>query len=239
MVLNIFDVGIILLCIMFFIVGCKNGVIKEAFSLAGTVVVFVISFLFKGILGNIMCIAFPFFKFSGALEGISSFNILFYQIIAFMVIFCILLSVYALIMGISGVIQKIVNLTVILIPVSSILGGVVSLVKGYIIMFAVFLLLMIPLKNHEVYSQSKLINFMLYKTPVLSDSVSKITTSIEEVYSLTSKVSKKELTSTEANLKSIDIMLKYKICDKDIVRELIRKNKLTNVDNIESILSKY
>ena len=239
MVLNIFDIGIVLLCMMFFVVGCKNGVIKEIFSLVGTVVVFTISFFFKGMIGNIMCLAFPFFEFSGPLEGISAFNILLYQIIAFMAIFCILLSIYALLMGISGIIQKAVNLTIILIPVSKILGGVVAVAKGYIIMFAVFLLLMIPLKNHEIYNESKLVNFMLHKTPVLSDSASTITSSAEEVFALTKKVSKKELTSEEANLKTIDIMLKYKVCDKDIIRQLIRKNKLHNVDNVESILKKY
>lgn len=239
MVLNIFDIGIILLCAMFFIVGFKNGVIKEVFSLVGTIVIFAISFMFKGVIGNIMCLAFPFFELSGALEGITSFNILLYQILAFMAIFCILLSIYALLMALSDVFQKIVNFTIILIPVSKILGGIVAILKGYIIMFAVFLLLMIPLKNHDVYKESRLVNFMLYKTPVLSDSTSKITSSVEEIYKLTSKVSKKELTSTEANLETIDIMLKYKICDKDIIRQLIRKNKLTNVDNVESVLSKY
>ena len=239
MVLNIFDIGIILLCAMFFIVGFKNGVIKEVFSLVGTIVVFAIAFIFKGVIGNIMCLAFPFFELSGALEGITSFNILLYQILAFMAIFCILLSIYALLMALSDVFQKIVNFTIILIPVSKILGGIVAVLKGYIIMFAVFLLLMIPLKNHDVYKESTLVNFMLYKTPVLSDSTSKITKSVEEVYKLTSKVSKKEITSAEANLETIDIMLKYKICDKDIIRDLIRKNKLTNVDNVESVLAKY
>ena len=34
-------------------------------------------------------------------------------------------------------------------------------------------------------------------------------------------------------------MLKYKVCDKDLIRTLIRKNKLTNIDDIESILKKY
>ena len=237
--MNILDLGIILLCLMFFIVGAKSGVIKELFSLAGTVIVFVIAFLFKGMIGNIMCLAFPFFELKGSLEGISSINILLYQIIAFMLIFFILLSLYILIMGISSVIQKLVNLTIILIPVSKLLGGVVSLVKGYIIMFAVFLLLMIPLKNSDLFKESKLVNMMLYETPVLSDASSKVTGAVEEVYSLTSQVSKKKISSKEANKRTVDIMLKYKICDKDIVRTLIRKNKLTNLDNIEDILSKY
>jgi len=80
---------------------------------------------------------------------------------------------------------------------------------------------------------------MLYQTPILSDSASTVTASVEEVYELTSKVSKNELSSTEANLRTIDIMLKYKICDKDIIRDLVRKNKLTNVDSVENVLANY
>ena len=239
MTLNIFDVGIILLCVMFFIVGAKSGVIKELFSLVGTIIIFLIANALKGIIGNIMCLAFPFFTLTGSLEGITAFNVLLYQVIAFMFVFCLLLSLYALLMTISNAIQKIVNMTIILIPVSKLLGGIVSLIKGYIIMFAVFLLLMVPLKSSAIYSESKLVNYMIYQTPVLSEKTSTITSAVEEVYDLTSKVAKKELSSTDANLQTIDIMLKYKIADKDIIKTLIRKNKLTNVDNVDSILSKY
>ena len=80
--LNIFDVGIILLLIMFLIVGFKNGVIRETFALIGIIAVFIFSFVFKGLLGNLMCIILPFFKLSGVIEGFSVINILIYQIIA-------------------------------------------------------------------------------------------------------------------------------------------------------------
>ena len=92
--LNIFDVGIILLLIMFLIVGFKNGVIREAFALIGIIAVFILSFVFKGLLGNLMCIILPFFKLSGIIEGFSVINILIYQIIAFMLVFAILLTIY-------------------------------------------------------------------------------------------------------------------------------------------------
>ena len=42
--LNIFDVGIILLLIMFLIVGFKNGVIREAFSVKKSLTSFGIPF---------------------------------------------------------------------------------------------------------------------------------------------------------------------------------------------------
>ena len=51
--MNIFDIGIILVLIMFLIVGIKRGVIKEAVSLVAIILVFVLSFSLKGIIGNI------------------------------------------------------------------------------------------------------------------------------------------------------------------------------------------
>ncbi len=237
--LNILDIGVVMILLMFFIVGVKNGFIKEAFSLVGTVLIFLIAFYFKGFVGNIMCIGFPFFRFSGVIEGMSSINILLYQIIAFMFLFCALLTVYIIILNISEVLQKVVNMTIILIPISKILGGFVSLVKGYIIMFAVFLLLMIPLKNEDMFKNSKLVNGMLEHTPVLSSATGNVTKVIGEVYSLGNKVSNNKLSSNDANVQTIDLMLKYNIVDEDTVKELVRKNKLDNVEGIDKVLEKY
>ena len=239
MSLNIFDIGIVLLCLMFFIVGAKNGVIKEVFSLAGTIAVFVIAFMFRGILGNVMCIALPFFKLSGALEGITAINILLYQVIAFMLLFFILLSVYVLIMGISSVFQKLVNLTIILIIPSKILGGIVSVIKGWIVLFAVFIVLMIPLRNYSIFTESTMINKILYNTPILSGYTSNFTSSVEEIYDLGVKVSNKEISTNDANLKTLDIMLKHKVVDKNTIEKLINQNKLNDVKNINSVLNKY
>ena len=113
--LNIFDVGIILVLIMFVIVGFKRGVIKECVSLVGIIIIFVLSFALKGVVGNFLCQYLPFFSFKGSIEGLVVINILFYQIIAFLIVFCLLLSVYSIVLFISKVIQKVVNLTIILI----------------------------------------------------------------------------------------------------------------------------
>ena len=191
--LNIFDVGIILLLIMFLIVGFKNGVIREAFALIGIIAVFILSFVFKGLLGNLMCIILPFFKLSGVIEGFSVINILIYQIIAFMLVFAILLTIYEIFLKISKFIQKLVNLTIILILPSKLLGAVVSLIKGVIVLFAVFIVLMIPLKNSELFTGSTMVNQILYKTPILSQSSNNYINTVEEIYNLAEKVSNKKM----------------------------------------------
>lgn len=237
--LNIFDVGIILLLIMFLIVGFKNGVIREAFALIGIIAVFILSFVFKGLLGNLMCIILPFFKLSGVIEGFSVINILIYQIIAFMLVFAILLTIYEIFLKISKFIQKLVNLTIILILPSKLLGAVVSLIKGVIVLFAVFIVLMIPLKNSELFTGSTMVNQILYKTPILSQSSNNFINTVEEIYNLAEKVSNKEISTNDANLELLDMMLKHKIVNKSTVESLVKLHKLDDVNNIETVLQKY
>ena len=237
--LNIFDVGIILLLIMFLIVGFKNGVIREAFALIGIIAVFILSFVFKGLLGNLMCIILPFFKLSGIIEGFSVINILIYQIIAFMLVFAILLTIYEIFLKISKFIQKLVNLTIILILPSKLLGAVVSLIKGVIVLFAVFIVLMIPLKNSELFTGSTMVNQILYKTPILSQSSNNYINTVEEIYNLAEKVSNKEISTNDANLELLDMMLKHKIVNKSTVESLVKLHKLDDVNNIETVLQKY
>lgn len=237
--LNIFDVGIILLLIMFLIVGFKNGVIREAFALIGIIAVFILSFVFKGLLGNLMCIILPFFKLSGIIEGFSVINILIYQIIAFMLVFAILLTIYEIFLKISKFIQKLVNLTIILILPSKLLGAVVSLIKGVIVLFAVFIVLMIPLKNSELFTGSTMVNQILYKTPILSQSSNNYINTVEEIYNLAEKVSNKKISTNDANLELLDMMLKHKIVNKSTVESLVKLHKLDDVNNIETVLQKY
>lgn len=237
--LNIFDVGIILLLIMFLIVGFKNGVIREAFALIGIIAVFILSFVFKGLLGNLMCIILPFFKLSGVIEGFSVINILIYQIIAFMLVFAILLTIYEIFLKISKFIQKLVNLTIILILPSKLLGAVVSLIKGVIVLFAVFIVLMIPLKNSELFTGSTMVNQILYKTPILSQSSNNYINTVEEIYNLAEKVSNKKISTNAANLELLDMMLKHRIVNKSTVESLVKLHKLDDVNNIETVLQKY
>ena len=61
----------------------------------------------------------------------------------------------------------------------------------------------------------------------------------EDIYTLAQKVSKKEITTNEANLKSIDAMLKYKIVDKKTVEDLQKFRKLNDIKDLDSVLKNY
>lgn len=237
--MNVIDIGIILLLIMFFISGFKNGVIKEAVSIVGLVVVFFLSYKFKGFIGSILCALLPFFKFSGVIEGMTAINIFFYEAIGFLITFAFLWGIYEIVMGFSKFLQKLVNLTIILLIPSKILGGILSVIKGYLIMFIIFLILLIPFKNQSIFVESKMLDVMMSKTPFVSSMTSDFQTAVSEVYDLGLQVSKKNLAVNDANLKTVDILLKYDIISKSSLQRLIDLHKLDDIENIDSVVSKY
>lgn len=224
--MNIFDIAIILILLMFLIVGWKRGVIKEIVSLVGIVLVFVLSFQLKGVLGNFFCKSLPFIPLKGRMEDITSLNLLLYQLLAFILIFCVLIVIYEILMKLSKWVQKIVNLTIVLILPSKILGALLSFIKGYIILFAVFIILMAPLGNSKIFKESTLMNGILYNTPVLSTKTKDLTTSIKEIYKLGEKIAKNKITKEEANKKTMEILIKYDIVNEELVEDLIKDKKL-------------
>lgn len=237
--MNLLDIIIILLLLMCAIIGFKRGAIKEIVSLFGLIVVFIVSFSLKGVLGNLLCKWLPFFDFAGNLSGVSVLNILFYQLIAFIIVYSLLFGIYSLVVKLSGIIQKLVHATIILWLPSKVIGAVVAFITGYITLFVVLLVLLIPFSNSSFFMESKIANFMIYDTPVLASSAKDISSSISEVYLLGEDLSKGEIGKNEANVKTLDILLKYKIVDVETAQELILLDKLDGIDGLDKVIDKY
>ena len=239
MTINILDVAIILILIMSAIVGFKRGAIKEIVSLVGIIIVFIVAFAFKGVLGNVLCKWLPFFNFAGNLEGVTVLNILLYQLIAFLIIYSLLFSVYMIVMKISGIVQKIVHMTVILWLPSKLIGAVVAFITGYVMVFVVLLALLIPLKDTDIFIESRFANYIVYDTPILAGSADNISSSINEVYTLGEELSKGDISKNEANLETMDILLKYKIVSPETARQLIVLDKLDGISGLDSVIKRY
>ncbi len=237
--MNIIDIGIILVLLMFMIVGWKNGGIKELVSFVGIVIVFIISYNLKGIVGNFFCMLLPFIKFSGSLSGLTVINIFLYQALAFLLIFSILLGIYTILIKLSKTIQKIVNLTIILWLPSKLLGLLIGFIKAWVIIFVILTVLIVPFKDHWILKDSHLTNTIMYNTPILKGVTSSFTSAIEEIANLTIKTTNKEENIEQINKEAIDIMLKYNVVDKDLIETLIKIHKIDNIGNIDDILNKY
>ena len=237
--MNIFDIGIILLLIMFAIVGWKQGIIKEAISLVGLIIIFIVAFTFKEEIGNVLCKYLPFFEFSGNLKGLVSLNILIYQMFGFIMIYSVLYAIYQIVLKISGIFQKIINWTLILAFPSKMGGALIGLLEGYIIAFAVLLVAIVPLKDFAIIKESKMTNFIIEKTPILSSYTSEISKTVTDVYTLVDDLTSKKLTINKANLEIIDTMIEYDIVSKKTVEQLVVLDKLKEVKGLDKVLEKH
>ena len=149
-----------------------------------------------------------------------------YQMIAFIIIFSLLLGIYSISLKISRIVQKFVNMTLVLWIPSKILGAVVSFIKGYLILFIIFVFLMIPLGNYSIFKESTFINIILNKTPIVSKHTSSFTKPILEIIDFSKKVNNKKITAKDANKRAISIMINYDVVDKNTVEKLYEKKKL-------------
>lgn len=237
--INIFDVIIILFLLLFCVLGFKRGVIREAVSLVGIIIVLILSFYFKDIVGNFLCKYFPFFNFSEEFEGLVTLNILIYQLAGFLVAFSILIGLYNIIMFATKIVQKLVNISIIFTIPSMLGGAVIGLIRGYIIVLLLLLALMLPLKNVDIYNESKLKDFILFKTPGISFDLSKYSLQIMDSIDLGKQIHDGKIDVNEANQELLDNMLELKIVDKHTIEQLVVLDKLKNVKNIDNILNKY
>ena len=237
--MNILDIVIALVLIMSAIIGFKRGAIKEVVSLVGIIIVFILAFSLKGVLGNVLCKWLPFFNFAGNLEGVTVLNILLYQLIAFLIIYSLLFSIYMIVVKISGIVQKIVHMTIVLWLPSKLIGAVVAFTTGYVMVFVVLLALLIPLKDTDIFKNSKFANYIVYDTPILASSSANISTSINEIYELGEDLSKGDISKNEANVKTMDILLKYKVVSAETARELVVLDKLDGISGLDKVIEKY
>ena len=222
--MNIIDVVIVLLIILSFINGYKRGVLKEVVMLCGTIVIYIVSFLLKDKLGLILCKILPFFN----LDGLVSLNILIYQLIAFFLIASFLFSIFGIVLKVTGVLQKLVNMTIILTIPSKILGGILGLVEGYIVIFALLIILSVPFKNIDIFKNSNLNNKIITSSPILSSTLGNLDDLIIDIYDI--KIDKDQ-DKDKMNDKILDMYIDYNVISRENLDSIIKSGKLDKAKN--------
>ena len=112
--MNIVDVVIILVLVLGLVVGAKKGFTRQLVDTVGTIAVIVLSFLLKGYVSSILYKFCPFFHFSGNLEGITSLNLLLYEVVAFFILFIILSSILKVLKLTTNIFEKFLKMTIVL-----------------------------------------------------------------------------------------------------------------------------
>lgn len=236
--MNIIDVIIILIILSGGVVGFKNGLTKQLVSFFGFIIVLVLSFLLKNFVSEILYTYLPFFKFGGILKGVTVLNIALYEVIAFLLVFSILMIVFRLLLTFTSIFEKILKFTIILGIPSKILGAIVGMVEYVLVAFIAIYAFSLPMFKIDGFENSKLKEPLLTKIPFLSNAANNTLKGFEEFEALKDKYDDKETNASEFNLETLDLFLKYNIVTVDSIDKLVEKDKL-QIDNIESVLKKY
>lgn len=233
--MSIVDVIIIIVILLGALLGFKRGVFRELVSALGFAVSVVLAFLLKGPVSNFLYEHLPFFNFGGIFKGVSVLNIVVYEIIAFLLMLVVFLSLCQLLKIVTNLIEKVLTITILLGIPSKILGAIVGAIYSYIIVFIVLYILSMPVISLDIVKDSKFKDGILTKTPLLSSFVSKSVDIFEEFEGLKDKYTKSE-NAQEFNNEALDLLLKYNVVSTKTVQKLIDNKKL-DVD--QNILDKY
>ena len=231
------DLLIIILIILGGIKGWKYGGITSAVSLIATIFIFVAAFYMKDIVAPIMYENLPFFKFAGIFEGISSLNILLYEVLAYVLCIIVLLIILAIILKITNLLDKLINLTIILALPNKILGLIFGAIQYYIIVyFLVFILIQLPFTSYEA-KDSQIATGIVDNTPVLSDVTKDLYDTYNEVYQVCNDamITKDK---DETNKIVLENLMKREVITFDHVKSLRNKRKIEG-QKIDELINEY
>ena len=233
--MNIIDAIIILIILLGGIIGFKEGVIKKLTSIIGLIVVVILSFALKNYLSVFFYENLPFFDLWGIFKGIQVLNILFYEMLAFVIISSILTVVYRILLGITGIIEKVLKATIILSIPSKILGFFVGLIENYIWIYLFLFVLTLPIFNIKDIYESKIAMFIINETPILSKYTDKTLDIYNDLYSIIDN--REDKTNEEVNEEAMKLMLKYDIITAESAQKLVDRNKV--IVNDDSFIEAY
>lgn len=231
--MNIVDVIILLFIGLGAVTGFVRGFFKQTVIFVGTILVVVLSFVLKNPLSLILYENLPFFK----MGGLTTLNILLYEVLAFMICLAILSIVLGMVIKISGIVEKLLNLTIILALPSKLLGMLVGIIQFVVLIYVVLFVVSIPVFEVPHISESKYADIILTKTPIVSGIADKAVDTFNEIKEFSKqKIDVNNVKEVNSNI--LDIMLKNDIVNIDSVVLLNEEGKI-EIDNLDELVNKY
>ena len=223
--MQVVDVIILLMLGMGAVVGFKRGFLRQSVQSIGGILTVVLAFIFRGPLAAFLFQMFPAFNFKGIFDGISSLNILVYEVIAFMILLMIFGLIFRIVLAVATFIEKFLNATIILAIPSKILGAAMGLLEAYLMVFIVLFILTLPVFNLSLINQSKYKDKILAGTPVVSSLAKKTINSFDDIYALKDEFAK-NTDRLQLDEKVLKILIDNKIISADRAAKLYEEGKL-------------
>lgn len=235
--MTIVDAIVILFLLLGAVLGFRKGAIRSLVGLVGTIAVVVIAYYLKNPVAELLYNFVPFFDFSGSWQGLVTLNILLYEGIAYVLVFVILYGILSLILKLTGIIEKVLTMTIILGIPSKIIGAILGFLEAVVFSFIILFVLLQFNGSHTWIKGSSVAMSILDKTPLIGTMVSDTYDAILEISDLDEKY--KDSNDLDAyNGEILSIMLKYHVITPESARKLIEDDKL-NFAGADAIVNTF
>ena len=145
--------------------------------------------------------------------------------------------VYALVVKLTSLVEKILKWTFILKLPSKVLGFIFGICEGIAVASVILMILTLPVFNFKFVQESKVKDFLLEAVPITGTLSSGTNRAINEIMELKEEYDNNE-DKNEFNRKCLKELLKYKIITPEYAEKLIKNGKL-DIDNAEEIIEMY
>lgn len=234
---TIINVAIFIIIILGVIFGYKKGFTQGSITFLGFLIMFIGAYYLKNPISILLYKNFPFFNFAGPLKGITTLNILLYELIAYIIVLLLLFIVLRIITVFTKIIDKILSFILALGIPDSLLGAIIGFLEFYLVVYiGVFFLVYVSNLSGIKVEELGLAQ-AITKTPVLKETVGKPLNAFLDITEIINDSQIKE-TKVDYNYESLNILLKYNIITTDNAKELLINGKLTIPDS-GKLISKY
>lgn len=234
--MNVIDILIILFVLGGAFLGFRRGVITQTVSFVGLILIFIIAYLTKDYLAFIFVKWLPFIKIDlGSVRNLVVLNVLMYELIAFGIIFSLLMILFKYVMTFTEVFEAILKNTIVLALPIKILGLIMGAIQYLLISVIIVILLISPVFKVKLVKESKSSELITEKMQDKKIFGVNIISAFDDIAAVETIDYRKH---DEAELQVLDIMLQNKITNLKLIDSAVESGKL-DIKNIDVVLDKY
>lgn len=237
--MNIIDIIVILGIIFSGYIGMRKGFVKSLVSFVGIVLVFILAYFMKNPIADWLCMNLPFFNFTGSFKGATILNVIFYQIVAFIIMFSLFMAAYHVAVKLSGLVERLLKTSFLLAVPTKVGGMIIGVFEGIVISLIAIVILSLPVLKFDLIENSAIRNYLYNVSPIIGNITGSMNDSVDEILELKEKFDTDD-NKEEFNLRSLDIILKHNAMKVSLAERLVNSGKLNiNPEKAMEIVNKY
>ena len=164
----------------------------------------------------------------GEFKDLTVINILFYEIIAFLIVFFVLMLIFKVLLRVTKIFERLLSMTIILGIPSKILGAILGVLETYIYIFLAVYIISMPIFKQDMIKESEFANNILTKTPVLNSFCDSTINVIDQILDLKEEYKNTNNTDTY-NQKVLNLMIDNNVITEENAQKLIDSGKIKGV----------